>query len=93
VTIRSTRPTKRLAVSDVAGAIDQRVLSSDEIGRHDGAEVASMNRHSFPDFRWQLGRRAHEYRNHVTGGERLSQHVATERPGRAQDQESGHVRA
>ena len=81
---------ERFAVGDVAGAIDQAVLSADEIEGHRGAEVSQVDGHSFADVRRQLGRRADEHRDVVAGGERLAQHVATERPGRAQDQEAGH---
>jgi hypothetical protein len=79
------------AIGDVSGAIDQRVLAADEIGGHDGAEVAGVNGHSFPDFRRQLGRRPDGHCDRVVGGDRLAQHVATEGSGRAQDQEAGHL--
>ena len=71
---------ERFAVGDVAGAIDQRVLPSDQIERHERAEIARVHRHALPDFGRQLGRRADEHRDVVTGGERLAQHVATEDP-------------
>jgi hypothetical protein len=81
---------ERLAIGHVSGAVDQRVLAGEEIGGHSGAEVAGVNGHSFPDFRRQSGRRANEHGNVVVGGERLAQDVATERPGRAQNEEAAH---
>jgi hypothetical protein len=38
----------------------------------------------------QFGRRADEHRDVVTGGERLTQHVAAQRSGRTQDDDAGH---
>jgi hypothetical protein len=50
-----------------------------------------MNGNPFPNFWWQLGRCTHQHRDIVLVGERLAEHMAAEGPGRAQDQESGHV--
>ena len=49
-----------------------------------------MHRHSIADVGEQLGRRSDEYRDVVTGGDRLTQHVAAQRSGRAQDDDPGH---
>ena len=81
---------ERFAVGDVAGAIDQRVLSSDQVKRHERAEIACVHRHPFTHLGRQLGRRADKHRDVVPGGERLAKHVATERPGGAKDKETGH---
>ena len=90
VTRRSTSADERVAVSDVAGAADQRVLPPDQIERHVRAEIAGMHRHSIADVGEQLGRRSDEYRDVVTGGDRLTQHVAAERSSGAQDEDAGH---
>ena len=74
----------------MAGAIDQCVLSLDESEGHIRAEVAAVDRHSFTDFRRQLGGRANEQGDLVTGRKRLAQHVAAKGSGRAQDQYAGH---
>ncbi len=39
-----------------------------------------MHRHSIADVGEQLGRRSEEYRDVVTGGDRLTQHVAPSAP-------------
>ena len=81
---------ERVSVSNVAGAADQRVLPPDQIERHVRAEVAGMHRHSIADVGEQLGRRSDEYRNVMTGGDRLTQHVAAQRSSGAQDDDAGH---
>ena len=70
--------------------VDQRLVASDQIKRHGRAEIAAVDRHSLMDFGRQLGRRADEDRDVVTGGDRLTQHVAAQRSGGAQDDNAGH---
>jgi hypothetical protein len=51
-----------------------------------GVEIACMNGHSFLCFGRQFGRRADEHRDHIASCDRLTEHMATEGPRRAQDQ-------
>ena len=78
-------------VADVPGAIDERILSTDEIERHAVAEIARANRYSFPDFGRQCGGRADEHGHRMAGGERPAHHMATKGSGRSEDHEVGHV--
>ena len=67
-----------LAVADVAGATDQRVLPSHDIHRKIGGKVRHVDRHPLTQFRRQLGWRADDHGDFVAGVERLAQHVSTE---------------
>jgi hypothetical protein len=79
---------ERVSVGDVAGAVDQRALPADHIERHVRAEIARMHRHTITEVGQQLGRRSDRYRDVVTSGERLTQHVAAQRSRRAQDDDA-----
>jgi hypothetical protein len=74
-----------VAVGDVAGAIEERVLPLDEIEGRACGEIAGVDCGPTPGFRRQLGRRADEYGDLMPGCQRQAQHVAAERPGRAED--------
>jgi hypothetical protein len=60
------------------------------VKRHERAEIACVDGHPPTRFGRQLGRRAAEHRDLVASCERLAQHVATEGPAGAQDEEAGH---
>jgi len=81
---------ERFAVANVPCAIDDGVLAPDEIERHRGVQVAPVQGHPGAVFGRQLRRVANEHSDRVPGGERLPQHVAAERAGRAQDEDTGH---
>ena len=80
---------ERVAVGDVAGAIDQRVVPSDQVERHGRAEIACVDGHPPTRSGRQLGRHADEHRDLVVGGDRLAKHVPTEGPGGTRDEEAG----
>jgi hypothetical protein len=79
-----------LGVPDMAGAIDEDLLSAEHVRRQADAEIARVQRDARARFGIQLRRRAHDRCHRVAGVERLAQHVPTERPRRAQDDETSH---
>jgi hypothetical protein len=74
-----------LAVGDVARAIDECVLSANEVGRERRAEITSVNDDSLQRFSRQPGRLTHEYAHVMPGAECMPQHVGAERSRCAED--------